>query len=70
VLTQPSSEPEPAAVAITRLICLTLVTLAVLIGGGLLLILYPEHANVAFALIGVVIGASLGLVSARPRRGH
>jgi hypothetical protein len=68
VLTEPSSTPEPTAVTITRLICLTVVVLTVLFGAGLMLILHPEHANVAFALIGVVIGASFGLVTVRPRR--
>jgi len=68
VLVEPSSSPEPTSVSITRLVCLTLVVLAVLIGGGLLLLLRPEYSSVAIALIGVVVGASFGLVSAaRPR---
>jgi hypothetical protein len=70
VLTEPGSYPEATSVSITRLICLTVVILLVLVGGGLLLLLRPEYANVAIALIGVVIGASFGLVTSRPRRGH
>jgi hypothetical protein len=71
VLVEPSSSPEPTSVSITRLVCLTLVVLAVLLGGGLLLLIRPEYSNVAIALIGVVVGASFGLVSAsRPRPGR
>jgi len=68
-LSEPASEPEAQAVSITRLVCLTLVILTVLVGAGSLLLLRPEYSNVAITLIGVVIGAALGLVStARPRR--
>jgi hypothetical protein len=70
VLSEPASDPETPAVSITRLVCLTLVVLTVLVGGGLLLLLRPEYSNVAIALIGVVVGAAFGLVStARPRHG-
>lgn len=69
MLTEPLNYTEPTAVAITRLVCLTVVVLTVLVGGGVLLVVYPQHASVAFALIGVVIGASFGLASVRrPRR--
>jgi hypothetical protein len=69
MLTEPSSSPEPTPVAITRLVCTTLVVLTVLIGAGMLLLIRPEYSNAALALIGVVIGASFGIVSAnRPRR--
>jgi len=68
-LSEPASEPETQAVSITRLVCLTLVILTVLVGAGSLLLLRPEYANVAITLIGVCVGAALGLVStARPRR--
>jgi hypothetical protein len=71
MLTEPTSSPEPTSVSITRLICLTIVVLAVLIGGGVLLLLHPEHASVAFALIGVVIGATFRLaLNVGPRRGR
>ncbi len=71
MLVEPSSSPEPTTVSITRLVCLTLVVLTVLIGGGLLVLFRPEYSSVAIALIGVVVGASFGLVSAsRPRLGH
>jgi len=63
MLTEPTSSPEPTSVSITRLICLTVVVLAVLCGGGVLLLLHPEHSTTAFALIGVVIGATFGLAS-------
>jgi hypothetical protein len=70
VLSEPASDPEPTSVSITRLVCLTLVVLTVLFGGGLLLLVRPEYSNVAIALIGVVVGAAFGLVtSSRPRRG-
>lgn len=69
MLTQPPPYPEPTSVSITRLVCLTLVILTVLVGGGVLLLFYPEHANAALALIGVVIGGSFGLVTtSHPRR--
>jgi hypothetical protein len=69
MLVEPSGSPEPTSVSITRLVCLTVVILTVLLGGGLLLLLRPEYSNVAIALIGVVVGAAFGLVSAsRPRR--
>ena len=68
MLSEPTGYPESTAVSITRLVCITLVVLTVLVGGGVLLLFYPQHANVAIALIGVVIGASFGLVStSRPR---
>lgn len=61
MLTEPGAAPEPTAVAIVRLVCLTLVILTVLIGGGVMLLYYPQHASVAFALMGVVIGGAFGL---------
>jgi len=71
VLTEPATSPEPTSVSITRLVCLTLVILIVLLGGGLLLLFRPEYSSGAIALIGVVIGASFGLVTtSRPRRAH
>jgi len=42
VLTEPTGYPEPTSVSITRLVCVTVVILTVLIGGGLLLLLRPE----------------------------
>lgn len=70
MLTEPGSDPEPTSVSITRLVCLTAVVLTVLVGGGLLLLIRPEYSSVAIALIGVVIGASFGLVTtSRPRHG-
>ena len=69
MLSEPAGDPEPIAVAITRLVCLTAVILTVLVGAGSLLLLRPEYSNVAITLIGVVIGAALGLVStSRSRR--
>jgi hypothetical protein len=69
VLVEPTGTPEATSVLITRLVCITLVVMTTLVGAGVLLILHPEHASVAFALIGVVIGASFGLVTpSRPRR--
>ena len=69
MLTEPTGYPEPTSVSITRLVCVTIVILTVLIGGGLLLLLRPEYSSVAIALIGVVIGASFGLVTtSRPHR--
>jgi len=62
---------EPASVAVTRLVCQTLVVMTVLLGSGALLIARPEYSNVAIAFIGVVIGACFGLVrleSLRRRR--
>jgi hypothetical protein len=71
VLTEPTGYPEPTSVSITRLVCVTVVILTVLIGGGLLLLFRTEYSSVAIALIGVVIGASFGLVTtSRPRRAH
>ena len=71
MLTEPASSPEPTSVSITRLVCVTVVILTVLIGGGLVLLFRPEYSSVAIALIGVVIGASFGLVTtSRPRRAH
>jgi hypothetical protein len=67
VLVEPTGSPESTSVLITRLVCATVVVLTVLIGSGVMVLTHPEHANVAIALIGVVIGASFGLVS-RPRR--
>jgi hypothetical protein len=69
MLLDPVAYPEPPTVSIARLVCITVVVLTVLLGGGLLLLLRPEYSNAAIALIGVVIGASFGLVStSRPRR--
>jgi hypothetical protein len=69
MLSDPISSPEPTAVLITRLVCITLVVVTVLLGAGILLLARPEYSNAAIALIGVVVGASFGLVSAsRPRR--
>ena len=72
MLSEPATDPEEPSVAITRLVCLTLVILTVLVGAGSLLLLRPEYSNVAITLIGVVIGAALGLVSSssRLRRRH
>jgi len=71
MLVEPGSSPEPTSVSITRLVCLTAVVLTVLVGGGLLLLFRPEYSSVAIALIGVVIGASFGLVTtSRRHRGH
>lgn len=53
---------EPPAIAVTRLICQTLVVLTVLLGSGMLLWLRPEYSSAALALIGVVVGACFGLV--------
>lgn len=64
---------EPATVSITRLLCQTLVVLAVLFGAGTLLIVRPEYSSAAIALIGVVVGACFGLVrfeGLRRRRGR
>jgi hypothetical protein len=55
---------EPAAVAITRLACSTILALTVLIGAGVLLLVHPEYAHAAIAFIGVVVGASFGYVRA------
>lgn len=63
MLVEPPSDHEPTSVSITRLVCLTAVILTVLVGGGLLLLIRPEYSSVAIALIGVVIGASFGLVT-------
>jgi len=69
MLTEPTSYPEPTSVSITRLVCITLVVVTVLCGAGVLLLARPEYSNAAIALIGVVVGASFGLVSSsRPRR--
>ena len=66
MLLEPSSLDEdyhePAAVSITRLVCQTLVVLAVLFGAGTLLLVRPEYSSAAIALIGVVVGACFGLV--------
>jgi hypothetical protein len=71
VLSEPHSYPEPTSVSITRLVCLTAVILCVLVGAGILLLIRPEYANVAIALMGVVIGGAFGLVTtSRPRRGE
>ena len=48
--------------SVTRLVCQTLVVLAVLGGAGTLLLVRPEYSSAAIALIGVVIGACFGLV--------
>jgi hypothetical protein len=57
------TEPnEPSSVVITRLLCLTTVVMTVLVGAGFLLFVRSEYANAAVALIGVVIGASFGMV--------
>jgi hypothetical protein len=69
MLTEQHSYPEPTWVSVTRLVCITLIVMTVLVGGGVLLLFRPEYANVALALIGVVVGAAFGLVStSRPRR--
>jgi len=63
--------PDPPAVSITRLVCQTIVVMTILVGSGLLLVARPEYSSVAIAFIGVVIGASFGLVrmdSLRRRR--
>jgi hypothetical protein len=66
MLLEPSSPDddyhEPATVSITRLVCQTLVVLAVLFGAGTLLLVRPEYSSAAIALIGVVVGACFGLV--------
>lgn len=62
---------EPPSIAVTRLVCQTLVVMTVLLGSGVLLVLRPEYSNVAIAFIGVVVGACFGLVrleSLRRRR--
>jgi hypothetical protein len=66
MLLEPGSETEeyhePTSVSITRLVCQTTVVLLVLIGSGVLLVVKPEYSSAALALIGVVVGASFGLV--------
>jgi hypothetical protein len=59
---------EPASVQITRLVCSAILALTVLVGAGVLLLIHPEYANVAIALIGVVVGASFGYVRAEGLR--
>lgn len=59
---------EPASVQITRLVCSAVLALTVLIGAGVMLLVYPEYANVAIGFIGVVVGASFGLVRRPVRR--
>lgn len=53
---------------ITRLVCSAVLALTVLIGAGVMLLVYPEYANVAIGFIGVVVGASFGLVRRPVRR--
>jgi hypothetical protein len=56
---------EPVKLAITRLVCSTILALTVLIGAGVMLLVHPEYANAAIGFIGVVVGASFGFVGVR-----
>ena len=59
---------EPSTVAITRLVCSTILALTVLVGAGVMLLFHPEFANVCVAFIGVVVGASFGYVRSQAFR--
>jgi hypothetical protein len=59
---------EPPSIAVTRLVCQTLVVLTVLCTSLGLLVYRPEYSSAAIALMGVVVGACFGLVRLDPGR--
>jgi hypothetical protein len=59
---------EPPSIAVTRLVCQTLVVMTVLFSSLALLTFRPEYGSAAIALMGVVVGACFGLVRLDPMR--